>query len=139
MVEVHYTGKFADGTAFDSSVERDEPMKFKLGEGKLIPGFEGAIDGMAIGDKTTVNIPAVEAYGESKPELVITVPRDKFPEDAAPEVGQGMQLRQPDGGMFEVVVAKVGEDKVILDANHPLAGHDLTFDIELLSITDPTA
>lgn len=136
MVTVHYTGKFADGTAFDSSLERDEPMKFKLGEGKLIPGFEGAVDGMSIGEKTTVDIPAAEAYGETRPELVIKLPRDKFPEPIDPAIGQSLQLRQPDGGMFEVVVTEIAEDSVTLDANHPLAGHDLTFDIELTGINE---
>ena len=135
-VKVHYTGKLEDGTVFDTSVARDEPMQFTLGQGKLIPGFEKTVDGMKVGDKSTVDIPAEEAYGEVRPEMVLKVPRDKFPEDAAPEFGQGMQLRQPDGGMFEVVVTKVEDDGVTLDANHPLAGKALAFEIELMEILE---
>jgi len=131
-VMVHYTGRLIDGTVFDSSVERDEPMEFTLGQGKLIPGFERTVDGMTVGDKETVTIPAAEAYGEPRPELILKLPHDRFPEDIKPEEGQGLQLRQPDGGMFEVTITKVEEDGVTLDANHPLAGKDLVFDIELV-------
>ena len=135
-VKVHYTGKLEDGTVFDTSIERDEPMQFTLGQGKLIPGFEKTVEGMKVGDKSTVDIPAKEAYGEARPELVLKVPREKFPEDAAPEIGQSMQLRQPDGGMFEVVVTKIEDDGVTLDANHPLAGNALTFEIELMEVLE---
>jgi peptidylprolyl isomerase len=129
---VHYTGKLTDGTVFDSSIGRNEPMEFTLGQGKLIPGFENTVDGMAVGDKETVTIPAVEAYGEPRPELILKLPKDKFPENIAPEIGQGLQLRQPDGGMFEVTVTNVEDDGITLDANHPLAGKDLVFEIELV-------
>ena len=131
-VKVHYTGKLTDGTVFDSSIDRDEPMEFTLGQGHLIPGFEKTVDGMAVGDKETVTIPAVEAYGEPRPDLILKLPHDKFPENIKPEVGHGLQLRQPDGGMFEVTVTKVEDDGVTLDANHPLAGKDLVFEIELV-------
>ena len=135
-VQVHYTGKLPDGTVFDSSVERDEPMEFTLGQGKLIAGFESTVDGMAIGDKETVNIPAVDAYGEPKPELIIKLPHDRFPEDVKPEVGHRLQLNQPDGRVFEVKITGIEDDGVTLDANHPLAGKELTFEIELMGFAE---
>lgn len=131
-VKVHYTGKLTDGTVFDSSVEREEPMEFTLGDGHLIPGFEKTVDGMAVGEKATVTIPAAEAYGEAKQELILKLPHTQFPENIKPEIGQGLQLRQPDGGMFEVTITNIEDDGVTLDANHPLAGKDLVFDIELV-------
>lgn len=134
-VKVHYTGKLADGTVFDSSVERDDPMEFELGTGKLIPGFENTVIGMTPGDKTTVMIPPKEAYGEVRAELILKVEREKFPENITPTIGQPLQLRQPDGGVFEVMVTKVEDNGITLDANHPLAGKELTFEIELLSFS----
>jgi len=132
-VQVHYTGRLNDGTVFDSSEGRD-PLSFTLGEGQVIPGFNDAIVDMAIGDKKTVEIPVDQAYGPSQDELVMPVPRDQFPPDITPEVGQQLQVGGPGGEVMVVTVTNVKEDIVTLDANPPLAGEDLTFDIELVAI-----
>lgn len=133
-VKVHYTGTLKDGSVFDSSVER-EPLEFKLGEGQLIPGFEKAVIGMEEGDKTKVDIPVKEAYGEAREELIINVPKDQLPEDVQPEIGMQLQVNQPDGQPVPVRVAEISDDELTLDANHPLAGKDLAFEIELVEIT----
>lgn len=132
-VKVHYTGKLEDGSVFDSSVSR-EPLKVTLGEGSLIPGFENAVIGMNVGDTTTANIPASEAYGERREDLEVTVEKAQLPEDIEPEVGMQLQLNQPDGQPVPVQITKVEEASIILDANHPLAGKDLTFEIEVVDI-----
>lgn len=132
-VKVHYTGKKADGEVFDTSVER-EPLEFTLGNGQLIPGFEKAVEGMTKGDSTTITIPAPEAYGDRRDDLVIDVEKEKLPADMKPEIGQQLQIQQQDGGAIPVVVTAVEEAHVTLDANHPLAGEDLVFDIELVEI-----
>ena len=127
-VKVHYTGKLADGTVFDTSVG-SEPMEFTLGEGRLIPGFEQAVTGMQVGKSKTVTIPVDEAYGQRRDELIFEVERDELPADIEPEVG--MQLPTSQG---VVTIIEVSEATVKIDANHPLAGQDLTFDIELVEI-----
>jgi peptidylprolyl isomerase len=132
-VKVHYTGKLNDGTVFDTSSERD-PLEFTVGEGQVIPGFEQAVVGMNIGDSKTTRIPADEAYGPHRPEMVLQVARDQFPPNIDPEVDQQLQIRQPDGQTFVVTVTDINEEGVTLDANHPLAGEDLTFDIQLVEI-----
>ncbi len=132
-VKVHYTGTIADGTVFDTSKER-EPLEFTLGEGKLIPGFEKAVEGMDVGDSNTVTIPSDEAYGEKKDDMVIDVERSQIPPDIEPEVGQQLQIQQKDGGAIPVVITDVTEQTVKLDANHPLAGEDLTFEIEVVDV-----
>lgn len=132
-VRVHYTGTTDDGVTFDSSRER-EPLEFTMGQGQLIPGFEKAVEGMTVGDSTTVRIPADEAYGEVREEMVVDVERSKFPEDITPEVGLQLQIQQPNGQPMPVVVKAVNETHVTLDANHPLAGQALNFDIELVEI-----
>ncbi len=132
-VTVHYTGKLDDGTVFDSSVER-EPLEFTLGEGLVIPGFENAVIGMNAGEKKTVDIASEEAYGPYRDELILSVNREQFPEDIQPEVGQSLQVQQPNGQPVVVTVAAVADEEVKLDANHPLAGKDLTFEIELMDI-----
>ena len=132
-VRVHYTGKLKDGTVFDSSESRD-PLEFTLGQGQLIPGFEKAVIGLNTGDKTTANIPVDEAYGERREDLELTVERDKLPEDIEPSVGLQLQLNQPNGQPVPVTVTAVSDGDVTLDANHPLAGEDLIFDIELVEI-----
>lgn len=132
-VRVHYTGKLVDGTVFDSSAERD-PIEFKIGEGNLIPGFENAVVGLNPGESKSTTIPAVEAYGLRREEMVVMVERERFPKDLKPEVGQLLNMRQADGNSWRVKVTDVGESKVTLDANHPLAGKDLTFEIELVEI-----
>ena len=132
-VKVHYTGKFEDGTVFDTSADRD-PLEFTIGRGQLIPGFEQAVIGMSPGESKTVNIPADEAYGQHNAEMLTEVDRSQFPADLNPEVGQQLQLNRSDAQTVVVTVASVSESTVTLDANHPLAGKDLIFDIQLVAI-----
>ena len=132
-VKVHYTGKLDDGTVFDSSIDRD-PLQFTLGDGQMIPGFEQAIDGMSLNESKTVTIPMDQAYGPHREERVNEIERNQFPENMQLEIGQQLQIRQDDGQPFLVSVTDVSESSVTLDANHPLAGKDLTFDIQLVEI-----
>jgi len=132
-VTVHYTGRLEDGTVFDSSVNRD-PLQFTLGEGLLIPGFEQAVLGMNPGDSKTVEVSADQAYGPHQEEMVVEIDRQEFPPHFQPEVGQQLQMPQSDGRVIRLIVIDVSEQKVTLDANHPLAGRDLSFDIQLLEI-----
>jgi len=132
-IKVHYHGTLNDGTIFDSSLQR-EPLEFEVGGGMVIPGFDNGVLGMAIGEKRTINIPADEAYGQKQEEMIMEFPRDRFPEDMTPEVGMQLMMSSQTGQQFPVVVADVREDVVVLDANHPLAGKDLTFDLELVEI-----
>jgi peptidylprolyl isomerase len=132
-VQVHYTGKLVDGTTFDSS-EGGDPLQFTLGEGDLIPGFEQAVLGMAPGENKTHTIPAPQAYGIYQPELLLEVERQQFPDDIDPYVGQQLEMTQSNGSTVPVVVTAVNAAHVTLDANHPLAGQDLVFEISLLAI-----
>ncbi len=132
-VKVHYTGTKTTGEIFDSSENR-EPLEFTMGTGQLIPGFEKAVEGLAVGESTKVTIPAGEAYGDKREDLVINVEKDKLPPEIKPELGQQLQIQQQDGNGIPVVITEVTESHVTLDANHPLAGEDLTFDIELVEI-----
>lgn len=133
-VKVHYTGKLNDGSVFDSSQDR-EPLEFTLGEGQLIPGFENAVTGMEQGDSTTVRIPTEEAYGERRDDLELEVAKNELPDNIEPEVGMQLQMQQQQSEQaVPVQITNVQDDKVTLDANHPLAGKDLTFDIELIEI-----
>ncbi|MDZ7714987.1 MAG: peptidylprolyl isomerase [Balneolaceae bacterium] len=135
-VKVHYTGKLGDGTVFDTSREREEPLEFTLGQGQLIPGFEKAVVGMDVGDSTSVDIPSDEAYGERRDDLEIEVPKAELPDNVDPQVGMQLQMQQQQNGQaIPVQITDVGEENVTLDANHPLAGKDLTFDIELVEIS----
>ncbi|MBU0520305.1 peptidylprolyl isomerase [bacterium] len=131
QVKVHYVGKLQDGTIFDSSENRD-PLQFKLGEKEVIPGFEEAVVGMEAGEKKTVTIPEDEAYGPQLEDLVATFDRDQFPGDVELELGQQLEIPREDGQKLLVRVSELSEDAVTLDANHPLAGQDLTFEIELV-------
>ena len=133
IVKVHYTGKLDDGTVFDTSTGR-EPLQFTVGEGQLIPDFEKTIVGMNPGESKTIQIPSDKAYGSHAEEMVMVVDRSEFPEDMELKVDQRLQLRQSDGRVFTVTVTAVSESKVTLDGNHPLAGKDLTFDIQLTEI-----
>ncbi len=133
-VMVHYTGKLTDGTVFDSSIERD-PLQFTIGTGEIIPGFEQAVLGMNTGESKTTKIPVEEAYGSHHPEMVVEIERDQMPPEMEPEVGQQMQIQQPSGEIIPVTITNISESTVTLDANHPLAGEDLIFDIELVDIT----
>jgi FKBP-type peptidyl-prolyl cis-trans isomerase 2 len=132
-VKVHYTGKFKDGTIFDSSVAR-EPLVFQMGAGQLIKGFESAVLGMEPGESKTVNIVPDEAYGPYLDELVQEVDCNEFPEGFQPEPGMVLQFRQPDGETNLATVIDVSESSMTLDGNHPLAGKGLTFEIELVEI-----
>lgn len=132
-VRVHYTGKLEDGTVFDSSWER-EPLAFQLGAGQIIPGFEKVVEGMTPGDKTTTLIPAAEAYGPRSEQALVTVPRSDLPPEIEPQVGQRLQMQQEGNHPLTVEIIQVDDDQVTLDANHPLAGKDLSFDIELVAI-----
>jgi len=133
-VKIHYTGTLADGTVFDSSAGRD-PLGFTLGSGQVIAGFDEAVLGMAVGDKKTVTIPSHKAYGEKNEELVIEVPRSQVPPDLNPEVDQKLQMGGPNGELVVVTVVAVNDEVVVLDANPPLAGKDLTFALELVAIS----
>jgi len=135
-VKVHYHGKLTDGTTFDSS-EGLEPLEFQVGKGDVIPGFDEGVTGMAVGDKKTVTIPAEEAYGPVQEEMIMEFPIDRFPPEMKPEVGMQLNLSDQNGEQFPVIVADVKEEVVILDANHPLAGKDLVFDLELVEISGP--
>jgi peptidylprolyl isomerase len=132
-VKVHYKGTLDDGTVFDSSEGR-EPLEFRVGSGQVIPGFDTAVIGLNPGDTIVKKIPAAEAYGPHREEMVLTLERDRLPEDLELEVGQELQLSGDGGQSFEVIVAELNESTVTLDGNHPLAGEDLTFAISLESI-----
>lgn len=132
-VKVHYTGRFADGRVFDSSRGR-EPLELIVGEGQVIPGFENAVTRLQQGEEATVTIPAEEAYGQRREELMISVDRAQFPPHIEPSVGQRLQVRQDDGEVAVLTVTDVSAGEVTLDANHPLAGEDLTFELELVDI-----
>lgn len=132
-VKVHYKGSFDDGTIFDSSEGRD-PLEFELGTGQVIPGFDKNIEGMELNEKKTINIPSEEAYGERRDELIMDFPKSEFPDNINPEAGQQLQMQNKEGQVFNVLVTDVSEETVTLDANHPLAGKNLNFDIELIEI-----
>ncbi len=132
-VKIHYTGKFDDGTVFDASKD-EEPLEFVIGEGQVIAGVEEAVIGMNPEEKKTALIPPEKAYGEYHDDMVIDVDKNKFPDHIRPELGLELELKQEDGESVFVVVTNVSDEEVTLDANHPLAGKDLTFDIHLVKI-----
>jgi peptidylprolyl isomerase len=131
-VKVHYTGKLDDGTVFDSSVGR-EPLEFTIGAQSVIRGFEAAVEGMAVGSKTTVVIGPEDAYGPRVDGKITTIERSQLPDDPDPEVGMVLQAEAPEGTVLFTVTG-VSDETVTLDANHPLAGKQLTFDIEVTEI-----
>ncbi len=130
-VKVHYTGKLNDGTVFDTSQDR-EPLEFTVGQGQVIPGFEDAVRGMETGDSKNVTINCEQAYGQRRDDMILDVPRDRFPDEIPPKVGQQLMLRHPEGQEFPAFIIDVKEDAITIDANHPLAGEDLDFEIELV-------
>lgn len=132
-VKVHFTGKLKDGTVIDSSRERD-PLELKIGEGRFIPGFEEAIVGMEPGAEKTTEVPAKEAFGEFRNELVMEIPRTEFQAGVDLEVGQKFKAQDPQRGSIVVTIVDLSEESATIDANHELAGKDLVFDIELLEI-----
>lgn len=132
-VKVHYTGKLTDGQVFDTSQGKD-PIEFTLGKGQLIPGFEKGLLDMKVNEKKTITIPKEEAYGEPREDLVQEVEKNQLPEEIKPEVGMGLVSRTPDGREMNLVVAEVKEETIVVDGNHPLAGKDLVFDLEVVEI-----
>ncbi|RIV30774.1 peptidylprolyl isomerase [Flagellimonas lutimaris] len=132
-VKVHYTGKLTDGQVFDSSLQR-EPLEIKLGEGQLIPGFEKGLIDMAVNEKKTITIDKQDAYGEVNEALFQKISKTQLPEDLKPEVGMGLVGANAQGQEQQFRVAKVEEEDIIIDANHPLAGQDLVFDLEVVEI-----
>ncbi|HRE37257.1 MAG TPA: peptidylprolyl isomerase [Chitinophagaceae bacterium] len=132
-VKVHYHGKLITGETFDSSAGR-EPLEFEVGSGMVIKGFDEGVTGMAVGEKKTINIPFNEAYGPRNPEMVIDMPKERFPEDMEVEVGMPLVMSDGQGQQFQVTIVEIKETSVVLDANHPLAGKDLVFDLELVEI-----
>ena len=133
-VAVHYTGKLSDDTTFDTSRGR-QPLSFRIGDGQVIPGFESGVEGMEPGETKEIVIEAKDAYGDYKDDQVVEVERSMFPDSIEPEVGQQLQVQQSNGQAIPVVVREIRDGSVMLDANHPLAGEDLTFEIELVSIS----
>jgi FKBP-type peptidyl-prolyl cis-trans isomerase 2 len=136
-VKVHYHGKLRNGETFDSSQGR-EPLEFTVGGGQVIKGFDDGVKGMQVGDKRTVEIGVGDAYGEKNEDMIIEFPKEQFPPDMKPEAGMQLMMNNGQGQQFPVVIKEVREESVLLDANHPLAGEDLIFDIELVEIV-PTS
>ena len=132
-VKVHYKGKLGNGQVFDSSEGRD-PLEVTLGQGMLIPGFEKAIIDMKVNDKKTVNIPKEEAYGDVQEGLFHKVANNQLPEDIKPEIGMGLTSKSEDGKEYQFRISEINDDHIVVDGNHPLAGQDLTFDLELVEI-----
>ncbi len=132
-VKIHYTGTLDDGNKFDSSEGRD-PLEFELGAGMVIPGFETGVKEMTVGEKKSIHIPAAEAYGERREELVMQFERSQLPEGLTPEVGMGLQMQGPEGQPIPVVISAVAEESITIDANHQLAGQNLNFELELVAV-----
>ncbi len=132
-IKVHYHGKLTSGETFDSSEGR-EPLEFEVGSGMVIKGFDDGVTGMTVGEKKTINIPFLDAYGPRNPDMVIEMPKDRFPADMEIETGMPLVMSDGQGQQFQVTVVEIREAAVMLDANHPLAGQDLVFDLELVEI-----
>lgn len=132
-IKVHYHGRLTSGETFDSSEGR-EPLEFEVGSGMVIQGFDAGVTGMVVGEKKTINIPFMEAYGPRNPEMVIEMPKDRFPQDMELEMGMPLVMSDGQGQRFQVTIVEIKESSVMLDANHPLAGQDLIFDLELVEI-----
>ena len=132
-IKVHYHGKLTSGETFDSSEGR-EPLEFEVGSGTVIKGFDDGVTGMSVGEKKTINIPYDEAYGPRNPDMLIEMPKEKFPADMELEAGMPLMMSDGQGQQFQVTIAEIKENAVMLDANHPLAGQDLVFDLELVEI-----
>lgn len=132
-VAVHYTGKLDTGDVFDSSRKRD-PLEFTVGEGQVIPGFDRAVEGLAVGESREVRLEPDDAYGQPREDLVVEVPRSQFPPEGTPEVGQQVQVQVAPEQQRIATIADVGDQAITLDLNHPLAGQPLTFELELVGI-----
>lgn len=134
-IKVHYTGKLKNGEVFDSSVDR-EPLEFQVGQGQIIPGFENGVLDMKLNEKKTLVIPSEEAYGEPREDLIHEIAKEHLPQEMEPEVGMGLVSRSPEGQEIPLIVKEVKDDSIVVDANHPLAGKELTFEIEVVGIND---
>ncbi len=134
-VKVHYTGKLSDGQVFDTS-EGKEPIEFVLGQGQLIPGFEQGLIDMKVNEKKTITIAKEEAYGEVNDQLIQEIDRSNLPQDMEPKVGMGLVSKSPEGQEMNLMIVEVKEASVVIDGNHPLAGRDLVFDLEVVEIKD---
>jgi peptidylprolyl isomerase len=132
-VQIHYTGKLDDGTVFDSSRER-HPLRFTIGKGQVIAGFDRAVEGMNAGETRTTRVPVDLAYGQRRDDMIVTMNRSQLPPDLDPQVGQRLEITQADDKNILVTVTDVSDSTLTLDANHPLSGKDLTFEIELIAI-----
>jgi peptidylprolyl isomerase len=132
-IKIHYTGTLDDGSQFDSSAGRD-PLEFEVGSGMVIPGFDAGVIGMAVGEKKQIHIPAAEAYGEPNEAMVMQFDRAQLPDDLEPEVGMGLHMQGPQGQPIPVMVTAVEAETITIDANHPLAGQNLNFELELVEI-----
>ena len=132
-VRIHYTGTLKTGETFDSSEGRD-PLEFVVGSGQIIPGLDSALPGMAVGDKKTVEVDCADAYGEAREEARQAIPRGEIPDHIPVEPGTQLQMQSPTGQVIPVVVVSATDEEVVLDANHPLAGKDLIFAIELIEV-----
>lgn len=132
-VKVHYVGKLSDGQVFDSS-EGKQPLEFTLGQGKLIPGFEKGLIDMKLNEKKTITIAIEDAYGDLREDLMVEVPKSELPQELTPEVGMGLVSRTPEGQEMNLLVVEIRDESVVLDGNHPLAGKELIFDLEVVDI-----
>lgn len=132
-VKVHYEGTLEDGTVFDTTAGK-EPFEFTLGSGEVIPGFDQAVEGMSVGEKQSVSLEPAEAFGEYHSELILEVPRSQLPKDIDPHVGMALQAKDPEGNVTRMNVTKVSDESITLDSNHPIAGKNVSFAIELVSI-----
>tara|TARA_B100000809_G_C14871247_1_gene435619 strand:- start:218 stop:664 length:447 start_codon:yes stop_codon:yes gene_type:complete len=135
IVKVNYTGKLSDGQVFDSS-EGKEPIEFTLGQGQLISGFEKGLIDMKLNEKKTITIAKEDAYGEVNKDLIQEVEKSQLPQDMTPEVGMGLVSKSPDGQEMNLLVVEVREETIVIDGNHPLAGKELIFDLEVLAIKE---
>lgn len=134
-IKIHYHGRLSDGTTFDSSEGRS-PLEFTVGSGQVIKGFDDGVQGMTVGDRRTIEIPFVQAYGPEDPSMIIEFPVERLPEDLQPEIGMQLNMNNAEGQQFPVVITGITDENIILNANHPLAGKDLIFDLELVEILD---
>jgi peptidylprolyl isomerase len=132
-VKVHYHGTLVNGETFDSSSGR-EPLEFEVGSGMVIKGFDDGVTGMSVGDKKTIHIPFEQAYGPSNPDMIIDMPKERFPADMQIEIGMPLMMSDQQGHQMQVTITEIKETSIVLDANHPLAGKDLIFDLELVEI-----
>lgn len=137
-VKVHYHGKLTDGTTFDSSEGR-EPLEFKVGTGQVIKGFDDGVTGMEVGQKKTITIPVDDAYGPKDDNMVVEFPKSNFPDDLQPEIGMQLNMTNGSGQVIPVTIVEILDESIILDANHPLAGQELVFDLELMNISSASS